>query len=246
MCRLVHAFERLVCGFTTAATSSASRAVRISLWCVKENRFVPRFVPLLFPKVSLVCVHAPWHFPRASLSAEQISVIVRQLKIISLQFFIRPGCLPARQQGQVISQQNKSHKYPGWWLKMCPRNAGLCSLRKQAVDAFGGSARLSWSEPPSRSNLPKDPPSKTANLHKKADTDTRIIFRSCGTACSLQHFQRLTANFLLSVCLCWATNFDYSRTETHFYETPQILRNMAQRQHGSTADVFLTELIKEN
>lgn len=104
---------------------------------------------------------------------------------------------------------------------MCPRNAGLCSSRMQAVDAFGGSARLSWSEPPSRSNLPKDPPSKTATLHKKDDTDTRIISKSCGTACSLQQFQRLTANFLLSVCLCSASNFDYNRTETRFMRIPK-------------------------
>lgn len=69
---------------------------------------------------------------------------------------------------------------------MCPTNAGLCSSVCRQFDAFGGSARLSWSETPSRSNLPKDPPSKTAALHKKDDTDTRIIFKSCGTACSLQ------------------------------------------------------------
>lgn len=80
------------------------------------------------------------------------------------------------------------------------RVPGFRSSRAQAAGASGGSARLSRSETPSRSNLPRDPPSKTAALHKKDDTDTRIIFKSCGTARSLRHFQRLAANFLLSVC----------------------------------------------
>lgn len=60
----------------------------------------------------------------------------------------------------------------------------------------------SWSEPPSRSNLPKDPPSKTAALHKKDDTDTRIIFKSCGTACSLQQFQRARSKLPFSLFVC--------------------------------------------
>lgn len=62
----------------------------------------------------------------------------------------------------------------------------------QAADESGMVAALSLSrlEPPSRSNLPKDPPSKTATLHKKDDTDTRIIFKSCGTACSLLRFSK--------------------------------------------------------
>lgn len=135
----------------------------------------------------------------------------------------RRGLLLARHPKQLIREQNISKKYPV--IKKnnnnCVPDAGLCSSLRQPVDAFGGSARLSWSEPQSRSNLPKDPPSKTATLHKKDDTDTRIIFKSCGTACSLQHFQRLTANFLLSVCLCSATNFGFNRTQTHFMRIPK-------------------------
>lgn len=133
------------------------------------------------------------------------------------------GFSPAMKKESVskMSQTN----IPSDNKKTCPRNAGLCSSRQQAVDAFGGSARLSWSQPQSQSNLPKDPPSKTATLHKKDDTDTRIIFKSCGTACSLQRFQRLTANFPLSVCLCSTTNFNFSR---HVF---MRIQNIAQ--HGS-------------
>jgi len=104
---------------------------------------------------------------------------------------------------------------------MSSRNVGLRSSQEHAVDESGGSTRLSWSEPPSRSNLPKDPPSKRATLHKKDDTDTRIIFKSCGTACSLQQFQRLTANFLGSFCLYSDTNFNDKGTETHFTRIPK-------------------------
>lgn len=101
---------------------------------------------------------------------------------------------------------------------MCPRNAGLCSSRRQCLMRLVAALCLSWSEPPSRSNLPKDPPSKTATLHKKDDTDTRIIFKSCGTACSLQRFQRLTANFLLSVCLRSAHKLRQQQDRDMFYE----------------------------
>lgn len=52
---------------------------------------------------------------------------------------------------------------------------------------------MSWSSPRSWANLPKDPPSKTATLHKKDETDTVIFFKWCGTACRVdqpsQHFR---------------------------------------------------------
>lgn len=92
---------------------------------------------------------------------------------------------------------------------------------------------LSWSEPPSRSNLPRDPPSKTATLHKKDDTDTRIIFKSCGTACSLQRFQRLTANFLLSVCLRSAHKLRQQQDRDTFYEIPQDVAQCGSQAHRS-------------
>lgn len=95
---------------------------------------------------------------------------------------------------------------------------------------------LSWSEPPSQSNLPTDPPSKTARLHKKDDTDTRIIFKSCGTACSLRRFQRLTANFLLPVCLRSAHKLRQQQDRDTFYEIYQNVAqcvSQAQRSRGA-------------
>lgn len=113
----------------------------------------------------------------------------------------------------------------------------------QAADESGLVARLSLSrlEPPSRSNLPKDPPSKTATLHKKDDTDTRIIFKSCGTACSLLRFQRLTANFLLCLPALRNTNLDNKRTQTRFGSVRTTLRNAAALRPGDAPPTRETE-----
>lgn len=61
--------------------------------------------------------------------------------------------------------------------------------------------------PPSWTNLPKDPPSKTAVLHKKAQTDTLIILKPCGTGCvdlksSSPLYHRITVNYSLAICCC--------------------------------------------
>ncbi len=157
-----------------------------------------------------------------------ISVLVRQLgkttRIHFLQsFFPRRGRLLTRHPRQLVSQQKQAKMIIlGDHNKRVPEMQDYAPPASRQLMRLVAALRLSWSEPPSRSNLPKDPPSKTATLHKKDDTDTRIIFKSCGTACSLQQFQRLTANFLLSVCLCSATNFDwYDRTETRFMRIPK-------------------------
>lgn len=120
----------------------------------------------------------------------------------------------ARQRRNQPKSQQRSE------IQILSRKGGITLL--QAADESGLVAALSLSrlEPPSRSNLPKDPPSKTATLHKKDDTDTRIIFKSCGTACSLLRFQRLTANFLLCLPALRNTNLDNNRTQTRFYPSP--------------------------
>ncbi len=61
--------------------------------------------------------------------------------------------------------------------------------------------------PPSWTNLPKDPPSKTAALHKKAQTDTLIILKPCGTGCldlksSSPFYHKITVNYSLAICCC--------------------------------------------
>lgn len=97
---------------------------------------------------------------------------------------------PHKATKQLVRQQRDE-------IEILSQKRGI-TLLPEAAGETGLVAALSLSrlELPSRSNLPKDPPSKTATLHKKDDTDTRIIFKSCGTACSLLRFQRLTANFL--------------------------------------------------
>lgn len=62
--------------------------------------------------------------------------------------------------------------------------------------------------PPSWTNLPKDPPSKTAALHKKAQTDTLIILKPCGTGCldlksSSPFYHKITVNYSLAICCCF-------------------------------------------
>ncbi len=59
--------------------------------------------------------------------------------------------------------------------------------------------------PPSWTNLPKDPPSKTAALHKKAQTDTMIILKPCGTGrvdlkSSSPFYHKITVNSSLAIC----------------------------------------------
>jgi len=60
--------------------------------------------------------------------------------------------------------------------------------------------------PPSWTNLPKDPPSKTAVLHKKAQTDTLIILKPCGSGCAdpnlRHHFTTGSHSKLLTICYC--------------------------------------------
>lgn len=92
--------------------------------------------------------------------------------------------------------------------------------------------RLSWSEPQSPSNLPKDPPSKRATLHKKDDTDTRIIFKLCGTACSLLRCERLPVNFLLYVSVyAQHTNLD-KNSRDKFYGIPKMLYDIAHKRNA--------------
>lgn len=58
--------------------------------------------------------------------------------------------------------------------------------------------------PPSWTNLPKDPPSKTAALHKKAQTDTLIILKPCETGCVdlKTSYHKITVNYSLAICCC--------------------------------------------
>ena len=206
-CAPVHAFKRSVCGSSVEVWFSLfaprTSTITVSNW---EWLCAPICSKLVSKTAHLSVLLFHVTFPE-DLTVKQrydFSPCARSWKNnkndLSPLVFLR-GLLLAKHPKQLSNHSKINHIIIlGDKYNNCVPEAGLCSSRKQPVDAFGGSARLSWSEPPSRSNLPKDPPSKTATLHKKDDTDTRIIFKSCGTACSLQHFQRLTANFLLSIC----------------------------------------------
>lgn len=117
---------------------------------------------------------------------------------------------------------------------MCPKNLGLSCSRRQAVLAFGGSPSLSWSEPPSRSNLPKDPPSKTATLHKKDDTDTLIIFKSCGTACwpIITAFLKVYSKLPVPHLFCGRPK-TWSTTTWHIWTYFAHIPNVAQWLRGA-------------
>lgn len=136
---------------------------------------------------------------------------------------------PHKATKQLVRQQRDE-------IEILSQKRGI-TLLPEAAGETGLVAALSLSrlELPSRSNLPKDPPSKTATLHKKDDTDTRIIFKSCGTACSLLRFQRLAANFLLCLPALGAQTWTTTPHKPVFIRLPTMLRNEAAQQRSRDA-----------
>ncbi len=129
------------------------------------------------------------------------STLTFQLALALLSTFILRKVIQTEQTEGLQSQSSENE-----WMNPLGKRVNIhfssspdTPLLRQELLAASRAVCVWAPPPPSWTNLPKDPPSKTAALHKKAQTDTMIILKPCGTGrvdlkSSTPFYHKITVN----------------------------------------------------